>query len=47
MNILLIYIIYYKNIYNIFDGGGCKNVTIKIYLKNFNTIKKFFKHKLI
>lgn len=47
INISSIYIIYHKNINNIFYGGGCKNVIIKIYLKNFNTIKKLFKHKLI
>ena len=48
INISSIYIIYHKNINNIFyGGGGCKNVIIKIYLKNFNTIKKLFKHKLI
>ena len=47
INISPIYVIYYKNIKNIFYGGGHKNVIIKIYLKNFNTIKKLFKHKLI
>lgn len=47
INISSIYIIYHKNINNIFYRGGCKNVIIKIYLKNFNTIKKLFKHKLI
>lgn len=48
INISPIYVIYHKNIKNIFyGGGGHKNVIIKIYLKNFNTIKKLFKHKLI
>ena len=47
INISSIYIIYHKNINNIFYGGGPKNVIIKVYLKNFNTIKKLFKHKLI
>ena len=27
-------------------GGGCKNVTIKLKLKVYNTIKIFLKHKL-
>ena len=47
INISPIYVIYHKNINNIFYGRGYKNVIIKIYLKNFNTIKKLFKHKLI
>ena len=46
INILSIYIIYHKNINNIFDGGGFKNVTIKLNLKVYNTIKIFLKHKL-
>ncbi|WP_336006277.1 hypothetical protein [Fusobacterium polymorphum] len=45
INISSIYIIYHKNINNIFDGG-CKNVTIKTNLKVYNTIKIFLKHKL-
>ena len=32
INILSIYIIYHKNINNIFDGGGSKNVIIKLNL---------------
>ncbi len=47
INISSIYIIYHKNINNIFDGGGGrKNVTIKLNLKVYNTIKIFLKHKL-
>ena len=46
INISSIYIIYHKNINNIFDGGGRKNVTIKLNLKVYNTIKIFLKHKL-
>ena len=46
INISSIYIIYHKNINNIFDGGGFKNVTIKLNLKVYNTIKIFLKHKL-
>ena len=47
INISSIYIIYHKNINNIFDGGGgCKNVIIKLKLKVYNTIKIFLKHKL-
>ena len=46
INISSIYIIYHKNKNNIFDGGGRKNVTIKLNLKVYNTIKIFLKHKL-
>ncbi|QYR57644.1 hypothetical protein [Fusobacterium vincentii] len=47
INISSIYIIYHKNINNIFDGGGVyKNVIIKLNLKVYNTIKIFLKHKL-
>ena len=46
INISSIYIIYHQNITNIFDGGGRKNVTIKLNLKVYNTIKIFLKHKL-
>ena len=46
INISSIYIIYHKNINNIFDGGGRKNVTIKLNLKVYNTIKIFLEHKL-
>ena len=46
INISSIYIIYHKNINNIFDGGGCKNVILKLNLKVYNTIKIFLKHKL-
>lgn len=47
INISSIYIIYHKNINNIFDvGGGYKNVIIKLNLKVYNTIKIFLKHKL-
>ena len=46
INISSIYIIYHKNINNIFYGGGYKNVIIKLNLKVYNTIKIFLKHKL-
>ena len=45
INISSIYIIYHKNINNIFEGGY-KNVIIKLNLKVYNTIKIFLKHKL-